>query len=153
MCLVLYLGSDKYLPLIEPPGYSDWRDRSPEWLRVAQRFCVWQLSDNERPAREVLSTVNLVGAGSYEGCGCGFNYGREYPDDQVDPDHLLAAKESVAALVDYIRANNVTQVYACWDGSGPRYNKQSERVVSVEELQSPAFVFKENELIHLKDLP
>ena len=148
MCLALYIGSEKVLPLISYPDYPQSVIYSREWPTVAQRFHIEALGEKNQKVRAHFSTSHVVLAGSYERCSCGFNYGREYPDDVVDKDHLLGARESVVELVSYVLRNNVTEIYSCWfdDEALP---KDSERTVMVEELLSSTFVFKQRELLHI----
>lgn len=107
MCLALYIASEKALPLIEYPNYPQSVFTLPEWPGMAQRFHISTLKENQEIVRKHFSMPNVVFAGSYEGCSCGFNYGREYPDYEDDKEHLNAARESVGELVTYIRHNEV----------------------------------------------
>ena len=75
---------------------------------------------------------SILFAGSYEGCSCGFNYGREYPESEDEEDHLLAARESVAELVRYVRENQVKQLYACWFDDEALPN-ESTRTVTIDD--------------------
>lgn len=151
MCLALYIGSEKELPLISYPDYPQSVIYLPEWPMVAQRFHIEALGEKNQKVRAHFSTPYVVLAGSYEKCSCGFNYGREYPDYEDDKDHLLVARESVVELVSYIRNNNVKEIYSCWfdDEALPQ---ESERTVMVEELLSSTFVFKQKELLHIAKL-
>ena len=99
--------------------------------------------------RAHFSTPHVLFAASYEGCSCGFNYGRgdnsEYEDDE---EQLLAARESVAELVRYVREHRVKELYACWfnDEALPQ---ESERWVTVDDLSSPTFVFIQKQLLRI----
>jgi len=148
MCLALYIGSEKVLPLISYPDYPQSVICSPDWPTVAQRFHIEALGEKNQKVRAHFSTSYVVLAGSYERCSCGFNYGKEYSDYEDDKDHLLVARESVEELVNYVRKNNVTEIYSCWfdDEALP---KESERTVTVGELLSSTFVFKQKELLHI----
>ena len=152
MCLALYIGSEKVLPLISYPDYPQSVICSPEWPTVAQRFHTQALGEKNQKVRAHFSTSYVVLAGSYERCSCGFNYGREYPDDEDDKDHLLVARESVEELVNYVRKNNVTEIYSCMFNE-EALPKESERTVMVEELLSSTFVFKQKELLHITKSP
>ena len=67
MCLVLYIGSYQALPLIP-------------WNEEVPAFHVIDLPDVAREARNHLAAPFVYYAGSYERCGCAFNFGHEYPD-------------------------------------------------------------------------
>ena len=148
MCLALYIGSEKVLPLISYPDYPQSVICSPDWPTVAQRFHIEALGEKNQKVRAHFSTSYVVLAGSYERCSCGFNYGKEYSDYEDDKDHLLVARESVEELVNYVRKNNVTEIYSC-TLDNEALPKESERTVMVEELLSSTFVFKQKELLHI----
>jgi hypothetical protein len=90
----------------------------------------------------------VVYAGSYEGCGCGFNFGREYPDVEDDAEHSTAARESVAELVRFVRESRVREIFSCEfdDESKPTVQ---ERTVTPDRLASPDFFFRERELLKI----
>jgi len=149
MCLALYIGSTRTLPVIPCPDYPRSVFLSTAWPEMAQRFSTSELAEEQQVVRKHFSLPNVIFAGSYEGCSCGFNYGRQYPDNQDDKDHLRAARESVVALVEYVRDNEVMELYACWfgDESLPHV---TERAVSIEELSSATFFFRDKELLHVE---
>ncbi len=148
MCLALYIASEKALPLIEYPNYPQSVFTLPEWPDMAQRFHISTLKENQEIVRKHFSIPNVVFAGSYEGCSCGFNYGREYPDYEDDKEHLNAARESVGQLVTYIRNNEIKELYACWFDD-ESLSQVAERTVTIEELSSPTFVFNQKELLRV----
>jgi len=149
MCLALYIGSENDLPEIELRKIPKEIFKLSEWPAVAQRFRVSALDAKQHVVRCHFSVPFVYFAGSYEGCSCGFNYGRgEFTEYANDKDHLLAAQESVAELVRYIRDHQVKELYACSfnDESLPN---ETIRIVSIEDLASQTFVFKQRELIKL----
>lgn len=95
-----------------------------------------------------FSHPHVLYAGSYEGCGCGFNYGREYPEAEDDAENLIAARESAAELVRYVREARVLELYSCWfdDEAKPTAH---QRTVTPETLASPDFIFGEQELLRI----
>ena len=148
MCMVLYIASDRPLPLTKQPEYPKDCTSSPTWPREAQRFHTATLQPKQEAVRSHFSHPHVSYAGSYEGCGCGFNYGREYPEAEDDAEHLTAAHESVAELVRYVRDSGVREIYSCWfdDETKPTVR---ERTVTPEMLASPDFVFGEQELLRI----
>jgi hypothetical protein len=150
MCLALYIASDRQLPLIKQPEYASDCVASPNWLAEAQRFHTATLELSQEAVRLHFSHPHVLYAGSCEGCGCGFNYGREYPEVEDDAEHLRAARESVAELVLYIRESGVREIYTCWleDETKPILR---HRTVTPEALASPDFVFAERELLRIDD--
>jgi len=93
MCMMLYIGSDRELPLI------DWQDGCV--------FSVRKLLPNDSYGDSLFATENLkkphkYQLGSWQGCGCGFSF--DYDKFGYEEDNLLG-KQSLAALFDYLRAN------------------------------------------------
>jgi hypothetical protein len=148
MCMALYIASDKPLPLTKQPEYAKGCTSSPTWPREAPRFHTATLQPNQEAVRLHFSHPHILYAGSYEGCSCGFNYGREYPAVEDDAEHLKAARESVAELVRYVRDSGVREVYSCCfdDEAKPTVR---ERSVTPDSLASPDFVFGEQELLKI----
>lgn len=149
MCLALHIASDQPLPLIAQREITEDQWSSPTWPREAQRFHTAQL----RPAQEVVRShfrvPHVLYAGSYEGCGCGFNFGRQYPGLENDEDHLTASRESVAELARCVREARVREIYACWFGDESEPTAD-ERVLTPEALASPEFFFREQELLRIE---
>ncbi len=137
MCLAIYIASDEPLPLIV------WNEQSPS-------FHVIDLSEHEQIVRKQFSSPYVYYVGTNEGCGCAFNYGREYPDYEDDPEELKAAEESVARLVDYLsdvvsKVGSV-QVFSCWEGEGGK-SPEDVREVTPDEIRRKDFIFRVPELL------
>ena len=98
--------------------------------------------------RSHFSHPYVLYAGSYEGCGCGFNYGRGCPEVEDDAEYLAAARESVAQLVRYVRDSGVREIYSCWfdDEAEPTIQ---QRTVTPETLALPDFIFGKHELLKI----
>jgi hypothetical protein len=148
MCLALYIAADHPLPIIIEREHPKDAMLSPTWPREAQRFHTAAIRPEQEPVRMHFSHAHVLYAGSYEGCGCGFNFGREYPEAEDDPEHLAASRESIAELVRYLREQNVKEIYVCWfdDESKPTIFR---RTIAPEALASPDFFFREQELLQL----
>jgi hypothetical protein len=148
MCKALYIASDRPLPVTKQPEYPKDCTSSPTWPREAQRFHAATLKPTQEVVRSHFSHPHVLYAGSYEGCGCGFNYGREYPEAEDDADHLTAARESVAELVRYVRDSGVREIYSCSfdDEAKPTVH---QRTVTPETLASPQFIFGDLELLRI----
>jgi GGDEF domain-containing protein len=93
--MALYIASDTPLPLIQQREISKDAMSSPTWPREAQRFHTAQLRPEQDAVRSHFSLSHVLYAGSYEGCGCGFNFGREYPDAEGD-ERLVSFSVGVA---------------------------------------------------------
>jgi hypothetical protein len=148
MCMALYLASDRPLRLTKQPEYPNDGTSLPTWPREAQRFQTATLQPKQEAVRSHFSHPHVLYAGSYEGCGCGFNYGREYPEAQDEAEHLTAARESIAELVRYVRESGVREIYRCWFDEEAKPTVR-QRTVTPETLSSPDFVFGEQELLRI----
>lgn len=145
MCIAIYIAAEASLPLVTRQHYSHDVTLSPTWPREAQRFYTAEPQAEQEAVRSCFSLPHVLYAGSYEGCGCGFNYGREYPEAEVDPEHLLAARESVAQLVQYVKDWNVREIYCSESGGEMAINRK--RTVTLEQLAASDFVFGMQELL------
>lgn len=121
---------------------------SPLWPREAQRFHTAPLRPEQEAVRSHFSLPHVLYAGSYEGCGCGFNFGREYPEAEDDEEHLIAARESVAELVRYVRNSGVREIYSCWFDDEVKPTTH-ERALTPDTLALPDFFFCEQELVRI----
>jgi len=146
--MALYIASDQKLPVVKQREYPEDVMSSPTWPREAQRFHTAELRPEQEPVRSHFGCEQVLYAGSYEGCGCGFNFGRDYPNIEDDAEHLTAARESVAELVRYVCASRVREIYSCWfdDEAKPTVD---ERTVTPEALAAQDFFFREQELLRI----
>lgn len=98
MCLTVFVGSDRPLPVITFDGASPSFNAHP--LGAEQEF-----------VRRIFAKPFVYGVGASSGCGCGFDYGPEDLDvltDAAVPDEVkngakadhAARRESVRRLVD-----------------------------------------------------
>lgn len=149
MCLALYIASDCPLPDLKVREYAQDVMSSPTWPREAQRFHTAALNEDQEVVRTHFDYAHVLYAGSYEGCGCGFNFGRQYPDLETDPEYFIASRESLAQLVQYVRESGVKEIYACWGGD-EGVSTVHQRVVPPDTLASPDFFFREQELLKIE---
>jgi hypothetical protein len=138
MCLALYIAADKTLPLVP-------------WNENAPAFFVVDLPESEQVVHKHLSKPHVYYAGAYEGCGCAFNVGREYPPEQYqyEPEELAKARESVARLVEYVSEAGVEEIFTCWEGDQAKPPVHFRRV-RPEQLQADGFVFQLQELLTIE---
>jgi len=139
MCLAVFIAADHPLPLLP------WHDTKPDFHVIA-------LSDREKPVKKLLSSPHVRYAGSYEGCGCAFNVGREYPDYEYEKDELKSAEDSRRKLYEYILLNGIREMYSCNDGDNEK-PIESKSEISAEDILDKTFVFKEGELITIRKTP
>jgi hypothetical protein len=152
MCRALYLASDHPLPIIPLRQTLPDVMFSSTWPVEAQRFHTAELDEAQMCVKKNLSCTYVLNSGSYEGCACGFNQGREYPEVEYDPEELKAAKDSIEELSRYVRETNVLEIYACWidDESKPVVY---HRTVTPDDLASPDFFFRDRELLRIDHAP
>ena len=150
MCLALYLGAERPLPLLPYPELPAGALDSPTWPLEAMRFHTAALHPEQEIVRRHFSVPHVVYAGSYEGCGCGFQYGREYPEDQTCERHLLVAAESLAALAEYLRRRRVRELFSGWHGEEAELLGRV-RGVTVEELIASDAPFPLGQWCELED--
>ena len=119
MCMMIYIGAQQ--PLTLRP-----------WAETAPGFHVAELSLAIDEVRTRLETSHLYYAGSYEGCGCGFQCG-EYSEDASSPEELAKCRQSLSDFADYLdselgRVGRI-MLFACWAGD------EAEGVVHRRQLQ------------------
>jgi len=148
MCLALYRASGHQMQIIQQREYPKDAMSSPTWPREAQRFHTAELRPGQEAVRAHFSHPQVLYAGSYEGCGCGFDFGREYPEAEDEPEQLIAAAQSVEELVRYVRELRVLQIYTCWFGDEAQPTLH-ERTVTPATLASQEFFFREQELLSI----
>ena len=140
MCLVLYIGSNQPLPLIA-------------WNEEAPAFHVIDLPDDAQVVRNHLAERFVYYAGSYERCGCAFNFGREYPEYEDEPEELLAAEQSRNDFINYLsgalpRAGSM-KIFSCWANEETK-PPEIFRTVTPANLRAKDFVFQTPELITIE---
>jgi len=132
--MVIYIGSRSPLPLIP-------------LSQEAPAFNVTELVEREFQVCRHFTAPHVRQAGSHTGCGCGFNEGREHPEVYDDPATERAdALQSSSQLAEYVRENQVEQIYSCWSGDEGE-SMEFERRVTPEALVAEDFFFRERELL------
>jgi hypothetical protein len=135
--MMVYIGASK--PLLPVP----WNENHPAFHvgEVVQEF--------RQVVQAQLGTPTVLYAGSYEGCGCGFQYGDEDPEFPAEEDQLEQKQESLIAFSSYLRAAlhevGEVRVLACWAGdedSEPSHHRQ----LTPADLLRDDFYFLEGEL-------
>ena len=129
MCMAVYLAASTPLPLVP-------------WDAERPAFHVDPLTDDDA-VRVQFSRPHVVYAGSHEGCGCGFEYGRW---EGEKPEQAAAARATVAALRAYVagvlEAGEPVELYACWEGE--QGEAPAHRLaLTPDDLGGPAFWFEE----------
>lgn len=104
MCIVLFVASDRPLPLVA------WREDQPA-------FHVTPVAGPEAAVASQFSQAHVYYIGSHERCACGFAY---HEDDYGWPEAKAAAVQSVRSLRGYLEAaldeGASLELYTCADG-------------------------------------
>ena len=106
--MMIYLAADVPLRMLA------WREDAPGFNTTA-------VAPDEERVRCQFTKRNLAYAGSYEGCGCGFQLG-EYPPESLEPDEVVQRRRSLHEFAAYLREElpraGSIELYACWDTGG-----------------------------------
>jgi len=126
MCLALYLGSPKELPLIS------WDPEKPA-------FHVIKLPKRAAAVRKLLRYEYVYYIGSHEGCSCAFNYAHEF--------------KSVLELRDYLRnalsLADELEGFACRPGNAKPSVKHLV-TTSPEGIALPEFLFQDSQRLIIR---
>jgi hypothetical protein len=133
--MMVYLAADVPLRTI------DWRENAPGFNTAA-------LAPDEERVRRQFTKPNLIYAGSYEGCGCGFQLG-EYPPESLEPEELVQRRRSLDEFAAYLREElprtGTIELFACWDGD-QEASPVHHRALTPASLETETFFFLEKEL-------
>ncbi len=153
MCLVLYIGSDLSGPILEPQDFTLIDRDDPFWPSKVIPFSVQELAGNEKAVAKHFETKFVRYAGSFEGCGCGFNasYAPEWDDPAEGTAHFLAGKKSRQLLREYIDKNRIRQIYACWSGDEGIIT-ESHLDITPEQITDHNFRFPERSLLRISEI-
>lgn len=153
MCLVLYIGSDADCPLLEPQDFSKIERDDPSWPSKVVPFCVQEIKGNDKAVAKHFDTRLVRNAGSFEGCGCGFNasYVPEWDEPAEEDDHFLAGRKSRELLRGYVEKHQIRQIYACWSGD-EGLDAESHLDITPDQLTHPNFQIPERALLRITGL-
>lgn len=131
MCMMLYLASEKPLPLVT-------------WDKENPKFHVKELDEQAKVVRKQFSQTHVYYLGSHQGCGCGFSYG-QYDYGEAEE---RAAHESVRRLSEYlsqaIHIAGPLELYSCWDGD-QEAEPEFQESITPKEIGGEAFWFQERQ--------
>ena len=122
--------------------------RTVEWRKDAPAFNTSAFAADEERVRCQFTKPELICAGSYEGCGCGFQLG-EYPSDALEPDEVVQRRRSLHEFAAYLREElprvGSIELFACWDGDQEE-PPAHRRVLTPASLEVDDFFFLQKEL-------
>jgi hypothetical protein len=152
MCLVLYIGSDAKFPLLEPQDFSEIDRDDPTWPSKVVHLSVQEIAGDEKIVVKHFDTKIVRYAGSFEGCGCGFNasYAPEWYDPVEEDHHFLAGRESRRLLREYIETYKIRQIYACWSGD-EGIDSESQLDITTDQITDPNFQIPERALLRISE--
>jgi hypothetical protein len=126
MCLAVYLATSS------PQQTTAWNKDQPAFY-LADLYSIEEV-------RGQFSLPYVYYAGSHEGCGCG------YRRDGVTGEELAQTNATYAALSKLIRDAKTSgasaELFSCWEGD-QQEKPEFIGAVTVSELESPEFEFKE----------
>jgi len=137
VCIAVYIAANRPLPAI------DWDESHPA-------FYVATLGKDEEPVRNQFTKPHVYYAGSHEGCGCGFQLGKDR--GAQDPEQARC-RESLGAFFKYLQ-DALTRVddlelFACWEGDQAA-RVEHRRALTPTDLRRDDFCFLERELSVLR---
>jgi hypothetical protein len=137
MCLLLYIASDRPLPLV-PAGKQN------------PMFSVSPLPRRARAVTDQFTKPHIYLAGSHTGCGCGF----ENPQDRhgvdlgFDAAEIAAGRESRRQLAVYLRGaltgRDSLEVFACWVGEENRPTNRRVELTPEQLIDEHAWFIGDN---------
>ncbi len=137
MCMMVYIGADNELPIIEYQG-------------EISSICTRKLNDaytDDRFAKENLTKEYKYYIGSWQGCGCGFRF--DMNCEGFSSEGNERGKQSVQSLFDYIKTyvkNNNCELLSFWAGDG--MNEPDDILKSF--VLNDSFEFLEGQYITIK---
>jgi len=139
MCLMVYLAASRPLPLIP--------------LEANAAITVRELDAREQGVAQWFSQPFVYYVGAYEGCGCGFNYGRYPIENESDQEQYAASRQSVQQLAAYL-AQALEQaaeleLFVCWDGDQGQA-PHTRAVLTPADLGGEVFGFEPQSFIRVR---
>lgn len=141
MCFLLYVGTDRELPLLE------WDGNTPSSLAISS------LTERERPVKKHFEKEAVQNVGSTSGCGCDFPFiilnSEDWPwwDGLLDASQIETEQFNRTALIKLLQSvgDSRVEIYGLWDGKFQQAPKLIEDV-DIATIQQSAFRFKEQVL-------
>ncbi len=153
MCYMLYLGADQAIPLIPPPDWTTIDFEADDWASTVPRLVVFSLTDHNRVVSCQFANSHVANVGSYEGCGCGFNYCDHCPDsfedvDMYDP-AVAVCRESRSALAEFVESTGAHSLYGCWAGD-EELPREAVSEINLTQLRDVEFQLPERTLMRVR---
>jgi len=133
MCMAVYVAAEEPLTLVP-------------WNEAQPAFYVASVDASDLPVVSQFTKAHVVYAGSHEGCGCGFQYGK-HPEFR-EPDEAVARRRSLDQFATYLAGEiarvGPVELYACWEGDQAA-PVEHRRALTPNDLRSNDFFFLEKE--------
>lgn len=141
MCMAVYIAAEQPFALVP------WDDSHPA-------FYLATVDSSDLPVLAQFTKQHVAYAGSHEGCGCGFQYGKR-PEFR-EPDDAAARRASLDQFADFLAREipriGPIELYACWEGDQAA-SVEHRRALTPTDLRSESFFFLEKELSLVTDAP
>lgn len=102
MCYCLFLG-------------TDFPQSTAEFVSESTTFFLSEASEDEldNGLRAKFSKKHIYRVGSWQGCGCGF----DFPiDDSVGDPNSRKSAELLISTIQTLAVHEVVELYCCWEG-------------------------------------
>ena len=133
--MMVYLAADRPLRMIA-------------WDESAPAFNTSALAPDEERVKRQFGKPHLIYAGSYQGCGCGFQLG-QYPAQHSEPAEIVQRRQSLHEFAAYLREElqrvGDVELFACWDGD-QEASPEHHRTLTPSALETDGFFFLQMEL-------
>lgn len=139
-------------PIRQSQDFSAMDCDDPSWPLMVVPFSVEQLTAGNIEVAKHFDTMFVMYAGSFEGCGCGFNasYAPEWFDAPEVNARFQAGNESRRQLREYVEKHHIRQIYACWSGD-EALDPESHLEITPQHITDPNFQIPERVLLRISE--
>jgi hypothetical protein len=139
-------------PLRESQDFTIIDHNGPSWPSKVIQYSVENLTEDNKTVAQHFSTAYVKYAGSFEGCGCGFNasYNPEWDDPPEEDCHYRAGIESRRLLREYVERHKIRQIYACWSGD-ESLTPDSSFEITPEQITNHNFEIPERVMLRISE--
>lgn len=124
----------------------------PSWPSKVVPFSVQELAGDDKAVAKHFDTKIVRYAGSFEGCGCGFNasYVPEWEGPAEEDDHFIAGRESRRLLREYVEEHQIRQIYGCWSGD-EGLDAESHLDITPDQITDANFQIPQRALLRITE--
>jgi len=156
MCKMIYLASDKELPVI-PMNNTDFDSELvlefDSELDTVTGIYIEELPETETVVRKHFTKRFVYNAYTYQGCGCRFGFDLDYEMPEAAIEVQTICHKCTEQLFQYLRENvvigEVLEIYCCWGGA-EYLDRDTERDREIDlnrlAIEDYYFAFEERQL-------